>query len=141
MPPSASKTTRCAALTVSSAWSYAGATSTTSTPTTSCSRQSCRTNRNRSAVVMPPGSGVPVPGACAGSSTSMSTETYSFSALARASLHRVAHDFFEAALPDLLHGVPRHALFLHPLEGVLWRPVAAESHLNEMATRHGTGLD
>jgi len=37
IPASASNTTRCAAFTVSSAWSYAGATSTTSTPATSCS--------------------------------------------------------------------------------------------------------
>ena len=90
---------------------------------------------------MPPGSGVPVPGACAGSSTSMSTETYSLSALARASLDRVAHHVLEAAFPDLLHGVPRHALFLHPLEGVLRRPVAAQTDLDEVGAGHRARLD
>ena len=65
--------TCAAAMPVTSAWSYAGATSTTSAPTR-CTPLSPRSTASSSRLVMPPASGVPVPGANAGSSTSMSTE-------------------------------------------------------------------
>ena len=53
----------------------------------------------------------------------------------------VAHDLLEAALPNLLHRVPRHALLEHPLERVLGRPIAAQPDLYEVRTRHRTRLD
>ena len=53
----------------------------------------------------------------------------------------VGHDRLEAALPDLLHRVPRHALLEHPLERVLRRPVAAQADLHEVGARDGTRLD
>ena len=90
---------------------------------------------------MPPGSGVPVPGANAGSSTSMSTEMYSLVGLGQRLADGVGHHRLEAALPDLLHRVPRHALLEHPLERVLRRPVAAQADLHEVRAGHGAGLD
>src|SRR6202041_1673159 len=56
-PASTSSTTRWALLTVSSAQSYGGATSTTSSATSGVSIASWRTARSRSAGAIPPGSG------------------------------------------------------------------------------------
>ena len=67
------RATVAAARAVTSAWSYAGATSTTSAPTMvmpSSPRSRCSSSR----LLRPPISGVPVPGAKAGSRTSTSTE-------------------------------------------------------------------
>ena len=74
MPDSASSTTRLARNAVTSAESYAGATSTTSTPTSGSSSAQRRTASSSCREVSPPGSGVPVPGAMPGSTTSTSTD-------------------------------------------------------------------
>ena len=47
----------------------------------------------------------------------------------------------DAALPDLVHQVPAHALRLHPLERVLRRPVPAQPDLDEVPPEHGTRFD
>src|SRR4029453_4840488 len=54
---------------------------------------------------------------------------------------RVAHHVLEAAVPDLLHGVPGHALFEHPLECVLRWPVPAQANLDEMGAWPRSRLD
>ena len=48
---------------------------------------------------------------------------------------RVGHHRLEAALPDLVHGVPDHALLAHPGEGLRRRPVAAQPDLDEAVAR------
>jgi len=55
--------------------------------------------------------------------------------------HRVVHDHFEATVPDLVHGVPPHALFAHPVEHFLRRPVTAQPDLHEVGSGYGTRLD
>src|SRR4029079_15626494 len=60
--PSSSYTTLAAAIEVTSAWSYAGVTSTTSAATR-WSPASARRVASSSRLVIPPASGVPVPGA------------------------------------------------------------------------------
>ena len=48
----------------------------------------------------------------------------------------VGHDFLEAPIPNLLHGVPHHALFFHPGEYLGWRPITTQPNLYEAVARH-----
>ncbi len=54
---------------------------------------------------------------------------------------RVGDDRLGAALLDLAHEVPAQALLLHPVEGRLRRPVAAQPDLHEVAALDRARLD
>ena len=54
---------------------------------------------------------------------------------------RVGDDRLGAALLDLAHEVPAQALLLHPVEGRLRRPVAAQPDLHEVLALDRAGLD
>ena len=58
-----------------------------------------------------------------------------------ASRDRVVDHRLGAALLDLAHEVPAHALRLHPLEDLGRRPVAAQADLDEVAAADRAGLD
>ena len=90
---------------------------------------------------MPPGSGVPVPGAKRRVEHVDVDRDVQLVGLGQRLADGVGHHGLEAALPDLLHRVPRHALFEHPLERVLRRPVAAQADLHEVGAGDGAGLD
>jgi len=85
---------------------------------------------------MPPGSGVPVAWRMRGVQHVDVDRDVELVRLGERFADRVAHHLFEAAVPDLLHGVPRHALFEHPLERVLRRPVTTQPDLDEMGPRY-----
>ena len=53
----------------------------------------------------------------------------------------VVDDGLGAALLDLGHEVPAHALLAHPLEDLGRRPVAAQADLDEVAPEDRAGLD
>ena len=90
---------------------------------------------------MPPGSGVPVPGRERRVEHVDVDGDVELLGLRQRLADGVAHHVLEAAVPDLLHRVPRHALLEHPLERVLRRPVAAQADLHEVRAGHGAGLD
>ena len=54
---------------------------------------------------------------------------------------RIGDDSLGAALLDLAHEMPAQPVFLHPVERLLGRPVAAQAHLHEVAPIDGARLD
>ncbi len=139
--PRTSSTTRCAALTVLSAWSYGGATSTTSKATSGVSSAIDRTARSRSAGFIPPGLRSP------GTRCETRIEHIDVDgevdrvAAVTGPCDGVLDDGTHAAVPHLVHEMPGHVLFLHPVEHVGRRPVAAQPALDEIAAAHRARLD
>jgi hypothetical protein len=56
-------------------------------------------------------------------------------------LDRLVDHGLDAAIQELTHQVPAHALGPHPFEGLALRPVAARPDLDEVATWDGARLD
>ena len=48
-------------------------------------------------------------------------------------LERVVEDSVESSVLDFCHQVPPHALGVHPVDNIGWRPIASQTHLDEVA--------
>ena len=112
----ASSTHRCAAAAVTSAWSYGGATSTTSIAASSTDETTCRTARSSSRVSMPPGSGRAGPRRQPGIDDVDVDRQVDHLRPVEGLGDGIGDDRLAAALLDLGHEVPAHALLAHPVQ-------------------------
>src|SRR4051794_37410349 len=112
-----------------------------STPTTGSSMHMRRTVSSGWRAEKPPGSGVPVPGACPGShNIDVDGEVYAV-ALVGGDGECLGKALVQAAVDDLGHLEGPHALLGHPRQGMRLRPIAAQTHLEELVTTERLTFD